>query len=346
MHERRLARAGRPDDGDVLALGDLQVDPAQRGDGDGAGAVDLRHPLQLDHHAVRRPRRGSGGRGCAHPPPPRVTGTAAAGTAEAATAEAATEAAAPPKRPPVPPKRPPPVCRPHRLERDHPLEDVVTGADAARDLGLPALGCAHRDRLHDMGAVDHLGDGRLSARGVGDGGRGDLGDVVELLDDDADVGGRARVEARRVAGDVDDDREGRHVGALAADEAYGSDRAVVGRRRTGRDDVGLVTVGDLTDLGVVHRRVHDVGVGCDDHDLGTRRPRAPAPGTLAAAGARSRASRTGCPEPLLPEPVPVTCWPTVRFTEATVPEMVEVSDASFRAVWAFDSDDSAEVTAA
>ena len=44
------------------------------------------------------------------------------------------------------------------------------------------------------------------------------------------------------------------------------------------------------------------------------------------------------------DPVPVTCWPTVRSTEATVPEMVEVSDASFRFVCAVESEDSAEVT--
>ena len=52
------------------------------------------------------------------------------------------------------------------------------------------------------------------------------------------------------------------------------------------------------------------------------------------------------PEPVLPEPVPVTCSPTVRLTGATVPEMVDVSEASLSAVWALDSDDSAEVTAA
>ncbi len=42
-------------------------------------------------------------------------------------------------------------------------------------------------------------------------------------------------------------------------------------------------------------------------------------------------------------PEPVTCWPLVRFTEATVPAMVEVSEASLRLVWAVESEDSAEV---
>ena len=50
--------------------------------------------------------------------------------------------------------------------------------------------------------------------------------------------------------------------------------------------------------------------------------------------------------PPVPVPVPVTCWPTVRLTEATVPAMVDVSAASLSAVWALESDDSAEVTAA
>src|SRR5258708_28472716 len=52
------------------------------------------------------------------------------------------------------------------------------------------------------------------------------------------------------------------------------------------------------------------------------------------------------PVPPLPDPVPLTCWPTFRLTEATVPAMVDVRAPSFRAVWAFDRDDSAEVTAA
>ena len=47
-----------------------------------------------------------------------------------------------------------------------------------------------------------------------------------------------------------------------------------------------------------------------------------------------------------PVPVPVTAWPTVRLTEATVPEMVEVNEASARLVWAVVNDDSAEVTEA
>jgi hypothetical protein len=42
--------------------------------------------------------------------------------------------------------------------------------------------------------------------------------------------------------------------------------------------------------------------------------------------------------------VPVTCCPTVRSTEATVPAIVEVSDASLRFVCAVETEDSAEVT--
>ncbi len=34
---------------------------------------------------------------------------------------------------------------------------------------------------------------------------------------------------------------------------------------------------------------------------------------------------------------PVTCWPTVRLTAATVPSMVEVKVASAREVWALDT---------
>ncbi len=55
------------------------------------------------------------------------------------------------------------------------------------------------------------------------------------------------------------------------------------------------------------------------------------------------------PEPPLPEPPvpePVTSWPTVRFTEAIVPAIVEVSDASSRFVCAVETEDSAEVTEA
>ncbi len=48
VHQRRLARARWSDDGDVLAFVDGQAHPAQRGDRDGAGAVDLGHPLEVD----------------------------------------------------------------------------------------------------------------------------------------------------------------------------------------------------------------------------------------------------------------------------------------------------------
>ncbi len=47
-----------------------------------------------------------------------------------------------------------------------------------------------------------------------------------------------------------------------------------------------------------------------------------------------------------PLPPPLTCWPVVRLTDATVPAMVEVSEASVRFVCAVVSEDSAEVTAA
>jgi len=49
------------------------------------------------------------------------------------------------------------------------------------------------------------------------------------------------------------------------------------------------------------------------------------------------------PEPELLE-VPATCWPTLRLTEATVPVMVEVSEALSRLVWSDVSWDCAEVT--
>src|ERR1700722_4116049 len=42
------------------------------------------------------------------------------------------------------------------------------------------------------------------------------------------------------------------------------------------------------------------------------------------------------------DPVPVTCSPVVRLTDATVPAIVEVKDASLRLVWAVDNEDSAD----
>src|ERR1700722_4756304 len=50
------------------------------------------------------------------------------------------------------------------------------------------------------------------------------------------------------------------------------------------------------------------------------------------------------PPPLEPDPVPLTCWPVVRSTDATAPEIVEVKDPSLRLVCAVDKDDSADVT--
>ena len=46
------------------------------------------------------------------------------------------------------------------------------------------------------------------------------------------------------------------------------------------------------------------------------------------------------------EPDPLTCWPTVRFTLATVPSMVDVRVASARSVWALVSWACDESTAA
>src|SRR5690606_39741272 len=45
----RLARPGRPGDGDQLAAPDLQRDLVQRGD---AARGDLAHPCQPDHFAI------------------------------------------------------------------------------------------------------------------------------------------------------------------------------------------------------------------------------------------------------------------------------------------------------
>ena len=64
----------------------------------------------------------------------------------------------------------------------------------------------------------------------------------------------------------------------------------------------------------------------------------------AALAPAAEAPDPPAPDPPPPLPVPVTDWPTVRLTEATVPEMVDVNDASARLVWAVVSDDSAEVT--
>ena len=58
VHERRLARARRPGDGDELVLLDAQRDVAQGDDLGGAGAVDLAHVDQLDD---RRSGCGFGG---------------------------------------------------------------------------------------------------------------------------------------------------------------------------------------------------------------------------------------------------------------------------------------------
>ena len=118
----------------------------------------------------------------------------------------------------------------------------------------------------------------------------------------------------------------------------------VGRHRC-RRDVDLVALADLADLGVVDRGVDDVGVGADHHDLGAREL-LPVPSRCCSTPVPELAALLE-PVPALPpepDPVPVTCWPTVRSTEATVPAIVEVSDASFRFVCAVDSDDSAEVT--
>ena len=53
VHQRRLARAGRPDDGDELVLVDAQRDVAQRRDLEVAGGVDLADVDQLDDRRGR-----------------------------------------------------------------------------------------------------------------------------------------------------------------------------------------------------------------------------------------------------------------------------------------------------
>src|SRR6202041_3575100 len=104
------------------------------------------------------------------------------------------------------------------------------------------------------------GHGGLAVRPVGDGGGRDLDDVGELLHDDGGGGGRSGVEAGRVAGDVDYDREGGHVVALGADEADRSHRAVDGGGVARGRDVDLVAHCDLADFSVIDRRVDDVGI--------------------------------------------------------------------------------------
>ena len=99
------------------------------------------------------------------------------------------------------------------------------------------------------------------------------------------------VEPGRVARHVDDDGEGRDVRSLAADEADGAHRAVDRGGRTGRRDVDLVARGDLADLGVVDRRVHDVGVGPDHHDLPARARRAVGAACRTVGGARPHCPR-------------------------------------------------------
>jgi hypothetical protein len=47
----------------------------------------------------------------------------------------------------------------------------------------------------------------------------------------------------------------------------------------------------------------------------------------------------------LPEPDPDTCWPTVRFSVATVPAIVDVNVASAREFWAELRDACAALTA-
>jgi hypothetical protein len=56
MHERRLARPGRPDDGHELALVDAQRNSAQRVDGH---AVELVAPGQADRFERRSRVHGS-----------------------------------------------------------------------------------------------------------------------------------------------------------------------------------------------------------------------------------------------------------------------------------------------
>ena len=76
-------------------------------------------------------------------------------------------------------------------------------------------------------------------------------------------------------------------------------------------------------------------------------PVRPIPSAAAAEAAllrRSTLRRCCCRHRRRSPTRPVTCWPVVRSTEATVPEMVEVREASLRLVCAVDSEDSADVT--
>ena len=108
----------------------VRLDAAERRDGDGAGPVDLGHPLQLDHHAVRRPRRGSDVGGCGHPPPPLLRAADATATAgepsgrEAAAAEPA-GAAEPAEASAGATEEPAARAARAALERHHPLEHLV-----------------------------------------------------------------------------------------------------------------------------------------------------------------------------------------------------------------------------
>src|SRR5581483_7484449 len=198
-------------------------------------------------------------------------------------------------------------------EGDDALQHLVTRLDARNDLGLTALGVADGHVGGHVLPVDHLDHLGLAGVGVVADGRGrDLGHVIQLLDDDGDGRAVAGVEAARIARDVDDHRKGRDVRTLVGDEADRGDGAVVRRGGAAGCDGGLVARGDLPELEPEPEPV-------------------PEPELLAP------------PPPL---PVPLTSWPTVRLTEATVPEMVEVRDASARLVCAVEREDSADVTAA
>ena len=86
-----------------------------------------------------------------------------------------------------------------------------------------------------------------------------------------------------------------------------------------------------------------------DHDLrADERGLAPVPAALARW--RQLPDAPDCPvlgpssSPNQPVPVPVTCWPTVRLTEATVPAMVERQRGVVEGGLRLESEDSAEVT--
>ena len=185
VHQRRLARAGRADDGQELAVGDHQVDVLEGGHGDAAGVVDARHALQVQE------RRDHGR--MTVPPPPRG------------------------KLPP-PPKPPVPVVVVPERAVDGARLHAVTDADAARDLGQRGGDQADLDGHggHRAVAGDDV-DRVVAARAVeGDGGDGD--DVADRRGGHRDAGRHARAQRRvgAIEGHLDGVRDDRRRAAAVA----------------------------------------------------------------------------------------------------------------------------------